>query len=154
MYHWQLSMASFRFCETRLLHIKRKTHQTFVVNKSAIFPFLGGKWTRIPGPRNTCRGEHLQVWNPKREGWGLLYCVLVCYAATQLATQLQQRLVCPWKIDVWTAGNFLTFVGSIPIIYCQKTSFVHLRATESPKDVFSTPLCHEHPLWNLELFIR
>jgi len=32
-------MASFRFCETCLLHIK-----PCVVNKSAIFPFLGGKW--------------------------------------------------------------------------------------------------------------
>ena len=38
LYHWQLSMASFRFCKTCLLHIK-----PFVVNKSAIFPFLG--WT-------------------------------------------------------------------------------------------------------------
>ena len=37
MYHWLLSMASFRFCETYLLHI-----QPFVVNKSAISPFLGG----------------------------------------------------------------------------------------------------------------
>jgi len=34
---WQLSMASFRFCETYLLHIR-----PFVVNKSAISPFLGG----------------------------------------------------------------------------------------------------------------
>jgi len=34
LYHWQLSMASFHFCETCLLHIK-----PFVVNKSAIFPF-------------------------------------------------------------------------------------------------------------------
>jgi len=41
-YHWQLSMASLRLCETCLLHIK-----PFVVNKSAIFPFLGGK----RGPR-------------------------------------------------------------------------------------------------------
>jgi len=30
-------MVSFRFCETDLLHIK-----PFVVNKSAISPFLGG----------------------------------------------------------------------------------------------------------------
>ena len=30
-------MASFRFCETYLLHIR-----PFVVNKSAISPFLGG----------------------------------------------------------------------------------------------------------------
>jgi len=37
LYHWLLSMASFRFCETYLLHI-----QPFVVNKSAISPFLGG----------------------------------------------------------------------------------------------------------------
>ena len=37
LYHWQLSMALFRFCETCLLHIK-----PFVVNKSAIIPFLGG----------------------------------------------------------------------------------------------------------------
>ena len=37
LYHWQLSMASFRFCETYLLHIK-----PFVVNKSAISPFLSG----------------------------------------------------------------------------------------------------------------
>ena len=38
LYHLQLSMASVRFCETSLLHIK-----PFVVNKpeSAIFPFLG-----------------------------------------------------------------------------------------------------------------
>jgi len=31
-------MASFRFCETNLLHIK-----LFVVNNSAISPFLGGQ---------------------------------------------------------------------------------------------------------------
>ena len=37
LYHWELSMASFRFCETYLLHIK-----PFVVNKSAMSPFLGG----------------------------------------------------------------------------------------------------------------
>ena len=37
MYHWLSSMASFRFCDTYLLHIK-----PFVVNKSAISPFLGG----------------------------------------------------------------------------------------------------------------
>jgi len=37
LYDWQLSMASFRFCETYLLHIR-----PFVVNKSAISPFLGG----------------------------------------------------------------------------------------------------------------
>jgi len=37
LYHWLLSMASFRFCETYLLHIK-----PFVVNKSAISPFWGG----------------------------------------------------------------------------------------------------------------
>jgi len=37
LYDWQLSMASFRFCETHLLHIK-----PFVVNKSAMRPFLGG----------------------------------------------------------------------------------------------------------------
>jgi len=36
LYHWLLSMASFRFCETYLLHIK-----PLVVNKSAIFPFWG-----------------------------------------------------------------------------------------------------------------
>jgi len=38
LHQWQLSMASFRFCETCLLHIK-----PFVVNKSAIFAFLGGR---------------------------------------------------------------------------------------------------------------
>ena len=38
LYYWQLSLASFRFCETHLLHIK-----PFVVNKSAISPFLGGQ---------------------------------------------------------------------------------------------------------------
>jgi len=37
LYHWQLLMASFRFVETYLLHIK-----PFVINKSAISPFLGG----------------------------------------------------------------------------------------------------------------
>jgi len=37
LYDWQLTMASFRFCETHLLHIK-----PFVVNKSAISPFLAG----------------------------------------------------------------------------------------------------------------
>ena len=37
LYHWQLSMDSFRFCQTCLLHIK-----PFVVNNNAIFPFLGG----------------------------------------------------------------------------------------------------------------
>ena len=37
LYDWQLSMASFRFCETYLLHIR-----PFVVNKSAFSPFLGG----------------------------------------------------------------------------------------------------------------
>jgi len=37
LYHWQLSMASFRLCETCLLHIK-----PFVVSKSAMFSFLGG----------------------------------------------------------------------------------------------------------------
>jgi len=37
LYHWQLLMASFRFCQTHLLHIK-----PLVVNKSAISPFLGG----------------------------------------------------------------------------------------------------------------
>ena len=37
LYDWQLSMASFRFCETYLLHIR-----PFVVNKSAISPFFGG----------------------------------------------------------------------------------------------------------------
>jgi len=37
LYHWLLSKASFRFCETYLPHIK-----LFVVNKSAISPFLGG----------------------------------------------------------------------------------------------------------------
>jgi len=37
LYHWSLSMASFRFYETYLLHIK-----LFVVNNSAISPFLGG----------------------------------------------------------------------------------------------------------------
>ena len=36
-HHWQLSIASFRFCETYLLHIK-----PFVVNRSAMCPFLGG----------------------------------------------------------------------------------------------------------------
>jgi len=43
LYHWLLSMASFRFCETYLLHIK-----PFVVNKSAISPFLGG-WPKRLG---------------------------------------------------------------------------------------------------------
>ena len=38
LYHLELSIASFRFCETCLLNIK-----PFVANKSAIFPFLGGK---------------------------------------------------------------------------------------------------------------
>ena len=46
LYDWQLSMASFRFCETYLLHIR-----PFVVNKSAISPFLGGEdchvWMKI-----------------------------------------------------------------------------------------------------------
>jgi len=37
LYHWLLSMVSFRFCETYLLHI-----EPFVVNKSVISPFLGG----------------------------------------------------------------------------------------------------------------
>jgi len=37
LYHWQLSMGSFRFCETCLLHIK-----PLAVNKSAVSPFLGG----------------------------------------------------------------------------------------------------------------
>ena len=37
LYHRQLSTASFRFCETYLLHIK-----PFVGNQSAISPFLGG----------------------------------------------------------------------------------------------------------------
>jgi len=36
LYHWLLSMPSFRFCETYLLHIK-----LFVGNQSAISPFLG-----------------------------------------------------------------------------------------------------------------
>ena len=49
MYYWQLSMASFRFCETYLLHIK-----PFVVNKSAISPFLGGVM------------ELLAVWRHKK----------------------------------------------------------------------------------------
>ena len=39
MYHWLLSMASFRFCETYLLHIK-----LFVGNNSVISPFLGSVW--------------------------------------------------------------------------------------------------------------
>jgi len=43
LYHWVLSMASFRFCETYLLHIK-----PFVVNKSAISSFLGGGWFFFP----------------------------------------------------------------------------------------------------------
>ena len=36
LYHWILSMASFRFCETYLLHIK-----LFVGNQCANSPFLG-----------------------------------------------------------------------------------------------------------------
>jgi len=39
MYHWQLSIASFHFCEIHLLHIK-----PFVAKKSANFPFLGGEF--------------------------------------------------------------------------------------------------------------
>jgi len=38
LYDWQLSMASFHFCETYLLHIR-----PFVVNMSAISPFLSGR---------------------------------------------------------------------------------------------------------------
>jgi len=45
LYHWQLSMAPFHFCETCLLHIK-----PFVVNKSAIIPFLGGACLVDCGP--------------------------------------------------------------------------------------------------------
>jgi len=39
LYHWLLSIASFGFCETYLLHIK-----PFVVNKSVISPFLGSSF--------------------------------------------------------------------------------------------------------------
>ena len=49
MYDWQLSMASFRFCETYLLHIN-----PFVVDKSAISPFLGG----VEFNMNLTRGGH------------------------------------------------------------------------------------------------
>jgi len=42
LYDWQLSMASFRFCGTYLLHIS-----PFVVNKSAISPFLGGMYAHL-----------------------------------------------------------------------------------------------------------
>ena len=42
-------MASFRFCETFLLHIK-----PFVVNKSAVFPFLGGSMNRATQIDESC----------------------------------------------------------------------------------------------------
>ena len=42
LYHWFLSMYSFRFCETNLLHIK-----LFVGNQSVIYPFLGGIYIYI-----------------------------------------------------------------------------------------------------------
>jgi len=66
-------------------------------------------------------------------------------------------------LSVWSAlekliserrANFLTFFGRTQKFCYQKTSFLHLHAPGSPKDVFSTPLCPEHPLWNLELSIR
>ena len=50
LYDWQLSMASFRFLETYLLHIR-----PFVVNKSAISPFLGGACISV------CRWMHVSV---------------------------------------------------------------------------------------------
>jgi len=54
LYHWQLSMASFCFCETYLLHIR-----PFVVNKSAISPFLGG-YKRIKS-RSRCVSASCRV---------------------------------------------------------------------------------------------
>jgi len=62
-------------------------------------------------------------------------------------------------------AKVLTFFGRTPKIYYQENffedsenllskEFQHLRAPELPKDVFPTPLCPEHPLWNLELSIR
>jgi len=59
-------MASFRFCETCLLHVK-----PFVVNKSAIFPFLGGytfalitKTNKMPKEkekRHMSKGTHTSI---------------------------------------------------------------------------------------------
>jgi len=40
LYHWTLSLASFRFCETQCLHFT-----TRVFFQSAISPFLGGDAT-------------------------------------------------------------------------------------------------------------
>jgi len=45
LFDWQLSMASFRFCETYLLHIR-----PFMVNKSVISPFLNGYTTGVSVP--------------------------------------------------------------------------------------------------------
>jgi len=59
LYHWQLSMASFRFCETCLLHI-----EPFVVITSAIFPFLGGTNAIIEVSR-TVSSQRYSLYRPK-----------------------------------------------------------------------------------------
>ena len=57
LYQWQFSMASFRFCATCLLHIK-----PFVVNTSAIFPFLGGLWKTVACERVWLVKDCERVW--------------------------------------------------------------------------------------------
>jgi len=61
LYHWQLLMTSFCFCETCLLHIK-----LFVVIKSAIFPFLGG-WNFLKGGTEPLENEFNEILGLKRE---------------------------------------------------------------------------------------
>ena len=55
-YHWQLSMASFRFCETYLLHIKLFVDR-IVVNNSEISPFLGGMMRTVEDRYSPFRGS-------------------------------------------------------------------------------------------------
>jgi len=61
-YHWQLSMASFRFWETYLLHIKLFVDR-IVVNNSEISPFLGGMMRTVEDRYSPFRGSWDSEWS-------------------------------------------------------------------------------------------
>jgi len=50
-------------------------------------------------------------------------------------------------------AKVVTFFGRTPKIYYQKTSFLHLRAPELPKDVFPEHLCAPNTLFRISSYL-
>ena len=117
LFHWILSMASFRFCETYLLHIK-----LFVGNNSVISPFLGSVWGDssmcVPWLFCMCAMTLLHICNDSSirscaaaaqlhlcVAWLIRVCAMTLLCTTALAAQEWKN--CTPNATNWSIVHFL-----------------------------------------------